>query len=299
MANEWIQSDGRACYNTASPGFPLVQQNDLIPGDYYFIKISVQGMSQGKLILQGLENSPEITEDGDYEFIRKAIYTDIIIYPATYMGVVFNGCIDNIEASRVPTYTIKSVVDDSIVYTMNSSAGITADRLYIQFELDWAELPAGCYYIELEDGPLIYKSECFSLAESHTCTIVIDWNNDQDAFGFDFSGLSFNPQLRLSGKTRNRSYPTKDKNVFDFSNGRAKITNVRITPEIEVAIHEAPEYIHDAISIALNSDSVALNDRDIVYEEDEYTPVWRNTSNLAPAVFRVRQIDDDLLNSNC
>lgn len=298
MANEWIDSDGKACYDSIVEGFILSQSDVMVVGQFYFVKITVSGMTQGKLTLQSLSGYPEITEDGEYEYLLQAVFDDFIINPGTISGGVFNGCVDDIEVNLIPTYIIKSI-DGDVIFTMDSTTGITADRDYIQYQLNWTEIEEGCYYIEFSDGVLTYSSYCFHVKLIHTCSLQLEWTNDQDAFGFNYSGLSFTQSLRVDGKLWKPRFPTEDKEVYTFSDGSKKITYARVYEEKDLTIKEAPDYIHRAIAIGINSDEFYIDNIESVFEDQEYTPTWRNSSNLAPSNVVVKQSVQDLLNSNC
>jgi hypothetical protein len=298
MANEWIWSDGRACYNTATAGFALTQESVMVVGQFYYIKITVSGTTQGNLSFSSLLDSPVITEDGDYEFVAKATFTSLIINPGLYGAGVFDGCIDDVEVNLVPTYSIKNLSGD-VVFQMSDTTGITTNGNYIQYQIDWTGLEQGCYYIEFTDGVLTYQSYCFSIKLLHSCTLQLEWTNDQDAFGFNFSGLDFNPTLRVEGKLWKPRFVMVDKKVYDFSDGESKITNVRVYEDNEMAVKEVPAYIQRALSVGMNSDEFYIDNIKTLFPDEEITPAWRNSSNLAPIVVIVRQSQQDLLNSNC
>jgi hypothetical protein len=298
MANEWIQSDGRACYDTATPGFTLSQGGVMTAGQFYFVKITVSGMTQGSLTLYGIEDAPVITEDGEYEYISKASFTDLVIYPGVLGSGTFDGCVDDVEVNIVPVYSIKDLSGNT-VFEMTEITGVTADRDYVQYQIDWTDLEEGCYYIEFSDGILTYQSYCFSVKLLHSCSLQLEWTNDQDGFGFNYSGLSFTQSMRVDGKLWKPRFVMTDKNVHYFSDGEGKITNVRVYEDRELVIKEMPDYMHRAISVGLNHDSFYIQDIKTLFPDEEVTPAWRNSSNLAPLTVIVRQDQNDLLNSNC
>jgi hypothetical protein len=267
-------------------------------GKFYFVKITVSGMTQGALRFDSLLDAPLITENGEHGFIHKALFSSLIINPILFGAGVFDGCVTDIEVNLVPSYVIKNLAGD-IIYTMSTNTGLTGDRNYIQYQIDWTSIQEGCYYIEFSDGVLTYKSDCFSVKATHDCTLQLEWTNEQDAFGFNFTGLNFTPNLRVEGKLWKPRFVMSDKKVFEFSNGESKITNVRVHEERELVLREIPEDIHRALAVGINSDEFYINDVKTVFEDEEVTPSWRNSSNLAPLTLTVRQSQQDLLNSNC
>lgn len=298
MANEWIQSDGMACYDTTAPGFTLSQTGLMEVGNLYFFKISVIGMTQGFLNFPSILGASTITEDGDYTFIGKAIYADLIIYPGELGGGTFNGCIDNLELSEIPLYKIKDS-EGNTVFELTDQTGITADRNYVQYVVDWSDMPEGEYYIEFSDGILTYRSDCFHVKLTHPCTLLIEYYNLQDGFQFDYSGLDFRPQLRLEGKLLNDRFVTEDKTVYDYSDGTKEITYARVYEESDIVIADIPYYLRQAVGIGMNHDVTYVNDVKVIFEDDGINPAHRKSSQLAPVTIPVKFIVNDLLNSNC
>ncbi len=294
---EWTVTDGMACYDGVAEDIPLVQLGVLEVGLLYYVKFSIANMTMGKLQLQGFEGTNEYTEDGDYEIIAIATLTDIRFNPVEYLGDIFDGCITAIEVSEVPFYTIYDL-DGNPVFVQSDSTGVTADGNYIQYDIDWSELEEGCYYIQFENSTLTYKSDCFALKLEHSCTKQIEWTCNEDAWGFNYSGLSFTQTLRINAKLGRPRFKALEKDVYKYSNGDLEITYVSKAKEEVFTTEDLPVYIHDALSMALDSDNFFIDGIKYVFPDEETSPNWRKSSNLAYIEVILRR-SQNLRNVNC
>lgn len=298
MANEWIYSVGKACYDSDTPGFTLTQEDLMTVGKAYTIKISTSNMTQGKLVIQGFEDYLEITEDGDHVFLSVATYTDLIINPQIYGEGVFDGCIDDVEVSLVPLYVIKDSNDD-IVFTLIDFTGVSVDRDFVQYIIDWTEFEDGCYYIEFSDLTTVYRSDCFAVKLLHGCTLLLTWTNNEDGMGFDYSGLSFIQSMRIEGKLWKWKHTTVDKQTFRYSNGDEKILYARVYEEETLTISKMPKYMGQAFALALNHDTFEVEGIPYLFFDEDVTPTHRNTTETPPVEVVLRKKGQNLLNNNC
>ncbi len=295
---EWTVTDGMACYDGVAEDIPLVQLGVLDVGMLYFVKFSIANMTMGKLQLQGFEDTNEYTEDGDYELIAIATLTDIRFNPVEYLGDIFDGCITSIEVNQIPFYSIKNS-DGDIIFQQIDSSGVTADRNYIQYIIDWTTFEEGCYYIEIVDGTVTYISDLFLVKLTHPCTLLLTWSNNEDGFGFDYSGLAFIQSMRVESKLHKWKHSTVDKEVFRFSNGDEKILYARVYEEETLSIKQISRYMSKAFSLALNHDTFEIEGLTYIWNDDEVIPVHRNTTNAPSIEVILRRKIQNLLNSNC
>lgn len=296
MANEWIITDGQACYNSDAPGFTLVQSGAMEIGKLYSAIITVD-MSQGKLSIPSLDGNTTIIASGTYQFVLKALYTDLIILPESYGAGVFDGCIEIVELLYIPYYNIVDC-DDNAVFGLLDDTGVTAAQSFIQYQVDWTEIAEGSYFIKFEDSTLEYASPCLNLKLLHPCTKQITWNCDENAWGFNYSDLSFTQSLRITADLQNPRYKALSKDVYEFSNGDLKITYVSKAKEFLLKTEFLPEYIHDALQLALDSDNFFIDGIKYVFQDDEYSPSWEKRSKLSSIDIILRQAQD-LKNTNC
>lgn len=295
MANEWIQSGGAACYDSASPGYAISQNDVLATGEIVVIVFTVSNMTQGKLILDSIVGKPEYTEDGEYQVIGIATSNNLTFIGEEMAGV-FNGCIDSVTSRRIPFISIKDL-EGTVVFQQTDESIVTASGDNIQYAIDWTDIAAGCYKIHYSDLGIDYESDCFTLALEHPCTILLSWQNDENAYGFDYSTLDFTQNLRVNAKLWHPTYP-KEKNVFKDNAGVRYIIKSETSKESTLTVGEMPEYLHDALGIGIEHDEFLIDGVKYTNEETEYSPTWRKSSQLAPVEIAVIK-DQDLRNSNC
>lgn len=290
MANEWIQSSGAACYDSLTPGFALSQNGVLSAGQLSVVNFTISNMTQGKLILDSIAGKPEYTEDGDYQVIGIATSNNLT-FIAGQLGGTFDGCIDAVSARGIVEITIKDL-DGNII---SEQSGSSASGDNIQYGVDWTEIEEGCYQIHFSDSGIDYISDCITLKLDHDCSILLTWTNNEDAFGFAYSDLSFTQSLRVKAKKWMPNY-TKEKNVFKDNAGNRTILKSETSKEELLTIAEMPQYLHDALAIGLEHDDFYIDGVKYTNEETEYTPKWRKSSQLAPS--EVVVIKDQLLKNN-
>jgi hypothetical protein len=294
MANEWIQSGGAACYNTATPGYSLYDTGALTIGALAYVKFTISSMTQGKLVLDSIAGKPEYTEDGEYEVIGIATSSNLTFIGEEHLGSVFDGCIDEVSARIVPIYTIKDL-DGNIVFTQTDETGVTASGVNIQYAIDWSAIEDGCYQIHFTDGAIDYVSDCITVKESHACTILLSWMNDDNAYSFNYEDLTFTQKLRVVAKLWHPNYP-KEKNVFKDNAGNRRILKSETAIEELLTVAEIPQYLHNALAIGVEHDDFYIDGVKYTNEESEYSPKWRKSSQLAPVEIEV--IKDELLKNN-
>lgn len=293
----WGLSTNKVCYSVGGSAVSFRQEDIMTPSVMYTFQVTVSNMTKGKLTIPTLSPMPEITEDGDYQFTGTATYTDLVFLPVDYLGYPFDGCISLVELREVPSYTIYNS-SDVAVYTLTDGTGVTASGTHVQYEIDWSDLPYGVYYIQFESQTLEYRSDYFNVQLSHPCTLQITWNCNENAWGFNYSDLSFTQSMRIGAKLWKPSYKAKEKEVYPYSDGSKEITYVSKTIEKRLTTEEMPEYMHNAMSLALDSDGFFIDGIEHVFEDEEYTPTWRNMSNLAPVEVVVEEALN-LRNVNC
>lgn len=297
MANEWVNTDGEACYDSIQEGFTLSQQNVMTIGNLYYLSVTVSGMTQGKLTIPTIDDPTEITEDGTYSIIGLALFTDLVFLPGSYLGGVFDGCIDIVELRHAPLYRIKTI-EGVTVFTLSDNTGVTTAGPYIQYQIDWSDLDEGCYYIEFEDTTLTYRSDCFALKLTHDCTLQLTWNCNENAWGFNYADLSFTQSMRVDAKLWKSRHKALEKQVYEYSTGDLEILYVTKAKEFLLSVREIPEYMHDAFSLAVDSDNFFIDGIKYVFPDEETTPSWRNSSDLAPIEITLRR-SQNLRNVNC
>jgi hypothetical protein len=290
----WTYSGGKAQYSGAS-GVALTQVGVMTIGSLYHISFTISGMTQGKLVLNSFEGQPEYTANGDYSFFGTAILQDVTFIGGTYVGGVFDGALDSLTVRFVPSFVIKDT-EDAVIFTSDEN-NVTANDGVIQYEINWEEIEEGHYKLYMTDGGLTYESDCLFVKTSHPCTKLLTWSNNDNAFGFDAS-LDFIQSLRVNCKQWQPSYK-KTKEVFEDSQGNISILRSSVKKVELLTVSEMPQYLHDALSIGIEHDNFSIDGIPYVVEEEEYTPSWRKSSQLAPVEISVIKKTQNLVNENC
>lgn len=297
MANEWIYNNATAKYNTTTPGFTLVQKNKMTIGRLYHISFDILDSTQGKITVNSFEGNPTFSGNGSHEFTGIAKSKNIIFNPGV-LGGVFNGAIDNVIVTFIPFYQIRDV-DDVAVFTLEDTTGVSASGEIIQYVINWEDIDEGCYHIYVSDGTTEYNSDCLSVKLTHDCTLLLQWTNNETAFGMNYSDLDFEQSLRLRAKLDRPTYESDKKEVFVYSNGDRRILYTRKKVVESLRIYEVPRYIHDALAVGLDHDTFLVEGVRYVFEDTSYDPVWRKSSNLAPVEVDLVKDGQNLVNSNC
>ncbi|MES2829683.1 MAG: hypothetical protein V4687_16115 [Bacteroidota bacterium] len=298
MANEWLQSDpGQACYVGDDPGYSLVQDDLFVIGQVATVSFTLQGITGGKVRLESIAGKPEYDTNGDYSVTGVALQSSLMFTALNKTAVVFDGCITNVAVYEIPFYRIEDTAGN-IIFEQTDQTGTTSANGYIQYEIDWTGIAEGTYKIVFNDGIIEYESYCLCLKTNTTCTLVLKWNNDTDAYGFNYTDLDFNPQVRVEGKIWKPNYP-KQKETFVDNAGNGLILSSRTRKRYLMQLERLPQYIHDAIAIGLEHDHFYGNDVEYVDESEGYAPAWNNHSNLAVSETELYPKRQNLINSRC
>ena len=141
-------------------------------------------------------------------------------------------------------------------------------------------------------------SECYKLGDTWDCSFLFSWTNDEDAFGFIYTGLSFTQFFRHRIKLDQPSYP-EDADRFLNSSGTEVVLHALSQKIEKLRFEEAPEYVHDFFRLTWIHDTVTIETVNYTKEEGDYEPNWRKSSLLAPVELQVRENGQDNENSNC
>ena len=159
-------------------------------------------------------------------------------------------------------------------------------------------------------------SECYDLATTHGCTMLLSWENDHNAFCFNYEDFNlgyggtnlFIQYLRVAARLKNASYPKDKHKPFIDSTGVRRNIYARVDKQSLLEIDYQPEYIHDALSVALEhsnfqiaSSYVPQDAGQYVSDEEDYTPDWQGDLLLAKSKIELIKVTPvcDLENSLC
>ncbi len=298
MANEWLIADGKACYDTGVAGFHLSQEEQFILGLFYTIEFTLSGVTQGVMRLESLEGKPEFAVDGTYSVSGKAIQTNFDVSgQEDGFGDVFDGCITDISVRWTPLYRIETAAS-VVVYEQTGNDAVQSAGNILLYAVDWSELPLGTYRIKFTDGPLIYQSHCLCVVND-PCSILISWTNLENAGGFNYSDLNFTQNLRVQGRLGEDFGKSIQRDVFRFSDGSKKLLYAERDQEKVLTVKEMPAYLHRALMLGIDYDRFYVNSLEYLVDEQDYTPAWRKSSQLAPVELNVTPKNEGFINQNC
>lgn len=140
------------------------------------------------------------------------------------------------------------------------------------------------------------ETDCLDIKASHDCTILMQANNDDNAFGFDYS-LNYTHYLRVKGKIDLSGYPEEVED-FRFSDNSRALLYSQSEKEYQVIIADAPERIHDCIRQMRLNDTFLIDSSEYVRSGD-YELRTRKSSDLMQATFSVKDKDGIASNYSC
>jgi len=130
-------------------------------------------------------------------------------------------------------------------------------------------------------------TNCLNIQTSQPCTILMYATNSDNAFGLDYTSGNLQHWLRVYGKIKYSDYP-EEAEVFKFSDNSSQIMFASSEKQFEVIIGDAPEQIHDCISILRLHDVFEIDDTAYV-RSGNYDLNRRRTSDNSQAVFAVKE----------
>jgi hypothetical protein len=292
----WSSVNSTAYYDGATPSITLFQENILEAQKYYFIEINVN-VVKGKLQINGFSDNISIDVTGNYTFYSKSIGVNLSLVPSIYLGNMFNGSIEIVSLYELPTYEIREKGTDTLVYEFDGTNAVATNG-YAVCEIDWSLLD-GCYYLKLNASGVDYYTPTLKVTDNIDCTLLFSWTNNDNAFGFEFIDTLFNPIWRGVAKVWKSNYEADKNEYYTDSKGTRIALYVRSVKKKLLTINEVPEYIHDALRLAVKSDNFFVDGIQYVVEDGDYQPTWRNSSENAPVELEIIPYTQNTINTNC
>ena len=113
-----------------------------------------------------------------------------------------------------------------------------------------------------------YYSECYNLDECTEKHLLLQWTNDENGLGFNYAQLGFIQQLRVEGGIRILSGTYEDETFYTTSGGVRGQLYSQPTKNQEMWVHEIPEYLHNAIRLAIAHDHFFIDGTEYVKQTD-------------------------------
>lgn len=297
MANEWILPNVYgACYNTPTAGWSLSQDYVFEIGKYYSLIVTVNNRTKGSVILDSFDSKPTLFANGTYAINGRALQTSLSFSGSTYLGEVFDGCIGDISVVNTPIMRIEDGV--GVVYEQPNNNSVQRAGYLLMYSVDWSLIENGTYKIVIPDDNINYSSSCICLKEK-PCTILLQWYNNENTGGFNYTDLNFTQSLRVVAKQRNVFGKSVKRDVFRFSDGSKKILYAEKDQEYILVIREIPTYLHQALMLGCDYDHFLIDGVEYFVDQEDYQPKWRNSSELAPIELTVTLKRGAFINTNC
>lgn len=131
------------------------------------------------------------------------------------------------------------------------------------------------------------------------CTLLLNACNDEDAFGFNFTGSGFTPRLRLLSKLKQAKYPT-ERNIYEDSLGEKKVIYASRKKTKNFVSDLLPEYIHDFLSTLSAYDRFYIDGVLYFVTDDEYNVIYNEANDdLGSISLQVEEKTQLIQNKNC
>lgn len=249
---------------------------------------------------------PPVSGAGDYciEITNASGYTEVgllIDVPADFTGYPeYRICCMTI--CQTTTYTAELVDEDGDVVTAIPSADNDLGQEFSLSLLIPSEIPIGCYRIKITSDcdEVEYFSQCLAFIASTACgdTLLIQYRNRNNAFGFDYSNPAYINSIRVAGKLKHPTFPDES-SVQTLSDNTNAVINSRVQKLWQVSLNDLPDYIHAALAVARRHSVFTIDGVDFVCAEGDYAPNWRNSSQFAPVQFEAFDQSFDGVSTYC
>jgi len=216
------------------------------------------------------------------------------------------GDVGTITANGNYTFNIDITADLTVpVSTLNSQCTLEAatglsrmSNFALRYNDDAdVTLSFGGFYLDSTCQAGQYTSYCMEVGGTD-CTVLIEWSNDKNAFGFDYENFNFTQSLRVNGQVWFPRYP-EENNQYTGSTGVNTIVSAVNYKVNDVRLDEMPEYIHDALRLGRIHREFSIDGVDYVALPGEYTPDWDAYRSMATVTFEVRKRVENNENDNC
>ena len=250
------------------------------------------------------EYEATITESGNYCFTRDDLDTFdefglVVINPSSIQPAYRVCCMTVCEVTQ---YTAELIDEDGDVVTPIPSATNNSGQEFSLSLLIPSEIPVGCYRIKVTSDcdELEYFSQCLAFIAATACsdTLLIQYRNRNNAFGFDYSNPTYINSIRVAGKLKHPTFPDES-SVQTLSDNKNAVINSRVQKLWQVSLNDLPDYVHAALAVARRHSVFTIDGVDFVCAEGDYAPNWRNSSQFAPVQFEAFDQSFDGVSTYC
>ena len=193
--DSWILSDGQACHIPGEIGdLEETVANYIDAGDYYKVKVTVSGMTQGYVSIKISDVvAGTIGTNGEYTFWKTPTLAGVMTITANSS---FDGCVSNLELYKLRNdYSAELINSVGTKYDVSNSFDYYQDYVTLGFAFDDYELADDCYTLNVYDQCIVTSDNLISNGDF--ALGFTDWvkNNSgsQYAIVADQLVMNFNP----------------------------------------------------------------------------------------------------------
>ena len=147
-----------------------------------------------------------------------------------------------------------------------------------------------------------YRTDCFQLADSYDCTVVLSGTNVDNAFGIDFEGLTYNPSIRVHGELMTPIYDGEKENEED-SLGISETLYFKSDEKRNLFLSQLPLFHHEFIRLLIGYDQFDVDGVEYIATGSSYEiineRVLGKLPDLSDSITEFRLKDDLNVNKFC
>ena len=156
--------------------------------------------------------------------------------------------------------------------------------------------------LELSCYPKSACSPCYSLKSEHSCTKVLSWTNNDNAFGLIYDVplpySTFTHYLRVFASFERLKFQN-EKEQFRDSAGNRLMLHYSSDEQFDLRFDYLPIYLHRAIAIGIGHDSFYVDGQKYAVTSTDYSPEWRDRKKVAQSEITVVLSPEKKENFNC
>lgn len=269
-------------------------------GDYSY-KIVIDGTASQNIIT--LTSSYKLKRNTTYE-ISAWVYIDAAFSPVAdaYLSIApdFTGDTIVTNGNIEPTADNQTWVRAYTRFTTGDNPTGTFDVFLSG--TDWSLYNGDPLYIDnillYEVGAYVPCSQPFKLQDNFDCTLLFTYSNPQPAFGFYFpAGFEFT--LRIDGNINAAYRYPEQAEQFQTGEGLDYLSYASSKKIRTLKTGYLPEWVHDALRLAIVHKSLNINGTDYIKEPGDYSPGAFNKSCESSVEFEIREPQQNIKNTSC
>ena len=311
---------------TPGVGAGVAFQECLTVGRWYKLTFAMSGWSAGTVEVRlGTGNTvATVGANQTFTIVGQCLNTNQLIFD-TSSSATFDGKIDTVIGLEAIPATITAITDHGVAISAITELDRLENDTYFQrFKLqafgDLNTFRKACFRLYLytaidPEGSDTYAPDlcisqpmCAIFDPCHSLLLYAQMENEGESYGWQFPDSTFigifAPRMRVWGDLKDAQYPT-EKTTYQDSQGTMNVVWAEVREVKTMTINRSPKYVHDFVSLAINTDLFRIIEGDSVTDNvyfnrsDAYAPSWIRISKLAPASVEVEVKTQNLEKNNC